>query len=76
MPDNKSKRRVIYINPPTECDICHGQFKNDCFYDARTVQGCWANMCMECFHNYGVGLGTGFGQEYQKDGVEWIKTRG
>lgn len=46
MPDNKSKRRIRYINPPTERDIRHGPFKNDCFYDARTVQGCWANMCM------------------------------
>ena len=57
MPDNKSKRRIRYINPPT-------------------VQGCWSNMCMECFHTYGVGLGTGKGQEYQKEGIDWYKTRG
>lgn len=76
MPDNQSKRRIRYINPPTECDICHGPFKNDCFYDAQTVKGCWANMCMECFHNYSVGLGTGKGQEYQKEGIDWYKTRG
>lgn len=75
MPDNQSKRRIRYINPPTECELCKAELTS-VFYDARTVQGCWANMCMECFHNYGVGLGTGKGQEYQKEGIDWYKTRG
>lgn len=70
------KSKVKYINPPSKCDICEGPFLNDVMYDAKTLRGAWANMCMECFHNYGVGLGTGLGQEYQKQGPDWIKTRG
>jgi len=76
MADNNCKRKIRYINPPKKCDVCNGPFMNDCFYDARTVQGSWANMCINCFHEYGVGLGTGRGQEYQKEGIDWYKTRG
>ena len=64
------------INPPSKCDICGGEFKNGCIYDAKTCNGPWAYMCMQCFHDYGLGLGTGLGQEYQKQGDKWIKTEG
>ena len=33
-------------------------------------------MCMQCMHDYGIGLGVGLGQEYQKQGNEWVKTEG
>lgn len=76
MPGNKSERRIKYINPPSKCDICNGPFIYDCFYDAKTSRGGWANMCAVCFYEYGVGLGTGLGQEYHKNGINWYKTRG
>lgn len=50
----------------TKCDLC----KKECdpyLYDGATVLGPWAVMCEECFNKYGVGLGTGKGQEYLKN---------
>lgn len=37
-------------------------------YDARTkldsgLGGTWANMCSDCFHRFGAGVGVGIGQE-------------
>lgn len=32
-------------------------------YDGKTAHGPWANMCEECFNQYGTGLGTGKGQK-------------
>ena len=31
-------------------------------YDGKTTMGPWANMCEDCFQDYGIGLGTGLGQ--------------
>jgi hypothetical protein len=61
---------------PAQCDICNGGFAS-VFIDGRTKTGQWANMCRQCFHLYGVGLGTGKGQSYaqQNDG-RWLKTGG
>ena len=58
------------------CDIC----KDDCgtiYYDGATKMGPWANMCRTCFKVFGIGLGTGRGQEYHKDeNDKWIKKAG
>lgn len=43
-----------------KCDICTTQTAR---YDAMTTRGPWAYMCIECFGDYGVGLGLGRGQE-------------
>lgn len=68
---------IKYINPPKECDICHGPFVEDIMFDAATYQGPWANMCMHCFNQIGRGLGTGLGQQYRKnDAGEWVKIAG
>jgi hypothetical protein len=32
-------------------------------YDARLKFGSWAYVCEDCFTNYGVRLGVGFGQK-------------
>lgn len=32
-------------------------------YDGKTTRGSWAYMCQECFDEYGIGLGLGYGQE-------------
>ena len=46
-------------------------------YDGKTRMGPWANMCGGCFVRYGVGLGTGKGQELIQalPGVDLPKTR-
>jgi len=48
---------------PTTCDLCYKPFAST-FYDARTKQGRWGLLCRSCFKEYGMGLGTGLGQEY------------
>lgn len=49
----------------------------DEFVDGKTRQGPWATMSLESFKKYGVGLGLGRGQLYQKqpDG-KWKKIEG
>jgi hypothetical protein len=37
-------------------------------YGCRTVFGDWAFLCVECFQQYGVGLGAGRGQILLKPG--------
>lgn len=54
---------------PTKCDLCRGTLEGG-WVDGRTKQGPWANMCALCFIEHGVGLGTGFGQKYNNDGVK------
>lgn len=49
---------------PSCCDICEGTFDNGVFYDARSEKGPWAIMDERCYGKYGVGLGTGYGQQY------------
>lgn len=48
-----------------DCDIhkyTKGKAGVPAAYDGKTRSGPWANMCEECFAEYGVGLGTGRGQ--------------
>ena len=68
-------KRVIYINPPSHCDICSKDIISS-FTDGVTKEGYWANMCPTCFKKHGVRLGTGYGQRYTKDGDDYIKTAG
>ena len=43
------------------CDLCGvGTMAH---YDAKTVHGSWGFLCRDCHGRYGVGLGTGRGQE-------------
>jgi hypothetical protein len=51
---------------PAYCDLCNRPLtKFDTFYDGR-LKGDprWGLFCPICFDTYGVGVGTGFGQEY------------
>jgi len=48
---------------PTACDTCNNGLKS-VFYDARTHHGVWGILCRSCFKLYGLGLGIGYGQEY------------
>ena len=66
---------------PVVCDLAdikpgkHDIREN--FIDGRTTMGPWANMCLLCARVYGVGIGKGKGQHYQRqeDG-RWLKVAG
>ena len=64
-------------DPPDKCDI-DGVRITKTFVDGRTrAYASWAIMCPLCFEAYGVGLGTGNGQEYQRqDDGRWLKVGG
>ena len=68
-------KNVTFINAPDKCDTCGGKFE-DKMYDAATIYGPWACMCTHCFNTLGKGLGTGLGQEYTKQGDQWVKVAG
>lgn len=72
------KKRVHWLgNLPDSCQICSRPFGGT-MYNARTSPlGPWANMCRACFVASGGQLGTGYGQEYerQRDG-RWLKVAG
>ena len=76
VPEGKNVRKWM-SDAPAECDMKHDRVvhcKNKItnhFFDSRTKQGPWGNLCPQCFARYGVGVGTGMGQEYKKavDGV-------
>jgi hypothetical protein len=59
----------------TTCDLCSVNVKDVAtFYDAKTRQGPWGILCPSCFRRYGLGLGTGLGQQY--DSETFIKIGG
>lgn len=72
---------TTYINPPDKCDMCGAALYDrertrEIFYDGKTKQGPWANMCRACFLQHGVGLGLGRGQEYTLSAGGFVKTGG
>jgi hypothetical protein len=52
-------------NGETVCSICRTE-PEKVLYDAQTKSGLWAVLCQRCFSAYGIGLGTGKGQKYEK----------
>jgi hypothetical protein len=58
------------------CDMCK-KIITRTLYDAATRHGPWATMCASCFSYYGLGVGTGKGQQYkqQPDGL-FVKIAG
>jgi hypothetical protein len=69
-------RKVYWLSPLKDCDICHNPFGN-IMIDGKTRQGPWGNLCERCHTVFGVGLGLGRGQKYEKqtDG-KWLKIGG
>jgi hypothetical protein len=58
---------------PKDCDICHKAL-GDSFVDGATTMGPWGIMCKNCFPVFGVGLGIGRGQRYEKQSDDrWLK---
>lgn len=48
----------------SQCDFCSKVVVT--WIDGKTVHGPWANMCLQCYKVYGIGLGIGRGQMYDK----------
>lgn len=58
------------------CDLCGHPFAPLRFMvDANLGQG-WGNVCARCFHEHGVGLGTGYGQVYESRTEGWLRIAG
>lgn len=56
----------VYWNGNTTCQVCN--VKDPLFLVDGKLRdgGQWAVMCIPCHNTYGIGLGTGKGQMYQK----------
>lgn len=62
---SKTASDSVEVSVLPECDIHKytlGTPGVPAAYDGKTQMGPWANMCEDCFSQYGVGLGTGQGQ--------------
>lgn len=57
------------------CDFCHKEI-TDTLYDGKTYFGPWATMCLTCWIENGIGLGTGRGQKYEMHDGKFIKVEG
>ena len=78
-------KKRYWLGEIKECDICGRSFADSpekdgeiVFIDGKTKSGSWANMCISCFRDNGVGLGIGRGQVYElqrngKDKGRWLK---
>ena len=62
-------------SPPLECDVCRQPITKK-FIDGATQAGPWGCLCPECHRTQGRGLGVGRGQQYEKQGSDWVKTGG
>jgi hypothetical protein len=62
--DNRGLVRVFVVELPN-CQFCSTWFDRDrpAEYDAKTTSGPWAYLCAQHFDQYGIGLGTGRGQQ-------------
>lgn len=70
-------KQPVYWSGPVQCDLNRKHELKTTMYDAKSIYGPWGTMCAECFPRYGIGLGTGKGQKYEKqeDG-KWKKVEG
>lgn len=58
-----------YEDPPEKCDLCKTPIKGvfyDCVLAIEPYRRSWGNVCQSCYKLYGIGLGTGLGQKYEK----------
>lgn len=62
-----SEKKMWLSEVPDYCELCHGPFTGNVFFDAclrvggRTI---WGLVCAACHVRSGFGLGTGKGQKY------------
>ncbi len=53
----------VQVTRLPNCDICaQGGHIQPAKYDAKTIMGPWANLCQKHYEDFGIQLGTGFGQ--------------
>lgn len=58
------------------CDLCGSAFVNR-MIDGKTTAGPWGLLCPSCHRKHGIGLGTGRGQEYERQADNrWLKIGG
>ena len=73
-------KRVEYNGtPPEKCDLCTTPIANvfiDGIVKITKTQSGWANVCVYCHQNYGLGLGPGLGQEWWREGNSFFKIEG
>lgn len=58
---------TVKVRKIPNCDICQTKDRGDipAVMDGKTTLGpWWANLCENCFSEYGVGLGLGLGQRF------------
>lgn len=60
-----TSKTVVEKPDDFHCDVCKEEV-GSVMFDARTVNGQWAWMCIDCFCEQGVGLGIGKGQKYME----------
>lgn len=62
------EKEKTWLGPkPVRCDLCGRSLESvTVFIDGRTRMGPWGILCSSCHKQYGVGLGTGFGQKYRR----------
>lgn len=58
-------KKVYWIGSPGFCDSCHTPIENS-FIDGKTITGQWGNFHIKCAKFLCVKLGTGSGQQYEK----------
>ena len=52
---------------PSHCDLCGSDLlESGLFVDGQIRGGKWANTCIDCFDQHGLGLGWGVGQLYKR----------
>lgn len=71
-------RQVYWQGSTPRCDIGNGHKLNGTFFDARIpAYRQWGLLCPACAERFGIKLGTGLGQKYERqpDG-RWLKTEG
>lgn len=68
-------RKMWMGSKPVCCDICDGLILTK-FIDGKVGNGPWGILCPDCHAKHGCGLGTGRGQQYTLEGVDWFKTGG
>jgi hypothetical protein len=73
-PDEVKRRDSVFRSDADDCDICGCTLGKRGLLIDGLVQGSlkWANMCADCFSDYGVGIGWGKGQLYARQlNGEW-----
>lgn len=62
-PDQIERREItmkeVTLTKKVKCQVCKERTAK---FDGKTINGPWAYMCIDCFIDLGVGLGTGKGQ--------------